>query len=47
MDDDNIVANQASSFDDEETMEFVITETDEQGRETTWEWDGNRWTRLA
>ncbi len=34
-------------FDDEEdTLEFVITSADEE-EETTWEWDGNDWRRVA
>jgi hypothetical protein len=36
-----------AAFDDEEeTLEFVITSADEED-ETTWEWDGSDWRRVA
>ena len=44
--DDSLDASFDASFDDEETLEFVITSADEED-ETTWEWDGTDWRRVA
>ncbi len=32
--------------DDEDTLEFVITSADEED-ESTWQWDGHDWRRVA
>jgi hypothetical protein len=37
--------DEAGDFEDEDTLEFVITSADEE-EETTWEWDGSDWKRV-
>jgi hypothetical protein len=36
----------SETFEDEETLEFVITSADEE-EESTWQWDGHDWRRLS
>lgn len=33
-------------FEDEDTLEFVITSADEED-ESTWQWDGHDWKRVV
>ncbi|HZS41353.1 MAG TPA: hypothetical protein VFF06_31205 [Polyangia bacterium] len=33
------------AFEDEDTLEFVITSADEED-ESTWQWDGHEWRRV-
>ena len=37
---------EASDFDDEDTLELDPSEEEDDGVETTWEWDGSGWRKV-
>ncbi len=42
---DWLAATHDDDLDDDDTLEFVISSDDEE--ESTWEWDGHDWRRVA